>query len=210
MGVLSRVPSTYAQHSKGSFRHSAVAADSDAAARAIHAVRTSQSTTVARDAVVRCIEARARAFQGFDVARDRLEPLQLVRYGEGERYHFHTDWFPDPVHATAALGGNRASSFFGYVAASANLTGGGTNFPLLDVPVDERWCEFIDCDEPWENGVTFLPIEGNVVYWENLDADGRGDPRTLHAGLPVMSGWKIGMNIWTRQAKVPDSIRGRD
>lgn len=170
-------------------------------------MRTSQSTTVPRDPVVKCVEARALAFQGFDIPRNHIEPIQLVKYAPGERYHFHTDWFTDPVHATAALGGNRISSFFGYVALG-NVTGGGTNFPLLDAPADERWCEFIDCDEEYENGVTFRPVEGNMVYWENLLENGEGDQRVLHAGLPVTSGWKIGMNIWTRQGALPDELFG--
>lgn len=195
---------------KHSFRHSAVADAAGSDSGALHRVRSSQSTTVERDAVVRCIEARALEFQGFDVPTRHLEPIQLVKYGAGEHYHFHTDWFTDPVHTTALLGGNRVSSFFGYVATSDDLTGGGTNFPLLDAPLDDRWCEFIDCDGPWDGGVTFLPIEGNFVYWENLDVNGEGDQRTLHAGLPVNSGWKIGMNIWTRQAPVSDEIRGKD
>ena len=185
----------------------------------LHRVRTSQSTNVARDAVVRCIEARALAFQGLDdAAAARLEPVQLVRYGRGERYHFHTDWFTDAAHATAALGGNRASSFFAYLHVSngtggERVRGGGTNFPLVDAPRGGgRWCELVDCDEPWDRGVTFRPVEGNAVYWDNLvpGAGGRGDPRTLHAGLPVVSGEKIGMNIWTRQAPLADDVRGPD
>jgi len=34
--------------------------------------------------------------------------------------------------------------------------------------------------------------------------------RTLHAGLPVTSGNKVGMNIWTRQGVVPEGLRGAD
>lgn len=173
----------------------------------VHAVRTSQSTTVARDPVVECIEQRALSFQGFDTPPTHLEPLQLVKYGFGERYHFHTDWFTAPEHYTASQGGNRVSSFFAYVKAE-NVTGGGTNFPLLDAPRDERWCRWIDCDEEWEKGITFLPVEGNAVFWENLLPDGMGDQRTLHAGLPVTGGEKIGMNVWTRQAPLSEEIRG--
>lgn len=95
---------------------------------------------------------------------------------------------------TPEVGGNRLSSFFVYVAAN-NLTGGGTNFPILNAPYDERWCEFVDCDEPWDNGVTFRPVPGNAVFWQNLYEDGSGDPATIHAGLPVTSGSKLGMNI---------------
>ncbi|KAJ3578255.1 hypothetical protein NPX13_g2309 [Xylaria arbuscula] len=171
--------------------------------------RTSQSTNVARDDIVRCIEDRALLFQGFDTPRENLEPLQLVKYGSGERYHFHTDWFTNPKQATSAVGGNRQSSFFAYVSAE-NITGGGTNFPVVKAPHDARWCAFIDCDEPWENGVTFRPIVGNAVFWSNLLEDGTGDQRTLHAGLPVTSGSKIGMNIWTRQGPLGEDIRGKD
>ncbi|CAK7235364.1 hypothetical protein SCUCBS95973_009245 [Sporothrix curviconia] len=206
------------------FAHSAVAERGTSDGRAIHSVRTSQSTNVPRDSVVHCIEERALQFQGlFGGEEDerRLEPLQLVKYGAGEHYHYHTDWFTDPVHATAALGGNRASSFFAYVHVSETnatqrtrrLRGGGTNFPLLNSPLAPAWCAFLDCDEPWERGVTFRPVQGNAVYWENLLPAGpsqhrEGDHRTLHAGLPVVGGEKIGMNIWTRQGTVPAEVRG--
>ena len=205
----------------GLFAQSAVAGRDSADDRTIHRVRTSQSANIPRDAVVECIEQRALRFQGlFAEHAERLEPLQLVKYGTGEHYHYHTDWFTDPVHATAALGGNRASSFFAYVHVSGNesesesapaekLRGGGTNFPLLDAPFEDGWCAFIDCDEPWENGITFRPVAGSAVYWDNLvpGGQGQGDPRTLHAGLAVVRGEKIGMNIWTRQSKLPLGVR---
>jgi prolyl 4-hydroxylase len=181
----------------------------ESGAEGLRRTRTSQSTNVPRDEVVRCIEERALLFQGFDVPKSHLEPVQLVKYSRGEHYHFHTDWYTSPTHATSALGGNRLSSFFAYVAAE-NITGGGTNFPMLDAPHDARWCEFVDCDEPWENGVTFRPVVGSAVFWHNLHEDGMGDQRNLHAGLPVTSGWKIGMNIWTRQGPLSEDIRGPD
>ncbi|KAH7320071.1 hypothetical protein B0I35DRAFT_227559 [Stachybotrys elegans] len=189
----------------GNFKHSAVLGT--AGAHTIHSVRTSQSTTVARDDLVRCIEARAIDMQGFAVPEYHLEPIQLVKYAPTERYHFHTDWFTDASQTTASLGGNRLSSFFAYVKAD-NVTGGGTNFPMLHAPRDDRWCDLIDCDDEYDNGVTFLPIEGNAIYWENLLVNGAGDQRTLHAGLPLVSGEKIGMNIWTRQAPLSVEVRG--
>ncbi|KAI4596685.1 hypothetical protein KJ359_005027 [Pestalotiopsis sp. 9143b] len=193
---------------KDTFSHSAVADETGAEGQ--RSTRTSQSTNVDRDGVVRCIEERALLFQGFDVPRAHLEPVQLVKYAAGEHYHFHTDWFTDPAHAGAAVGGNRASSFFAYVAASDDIRGGGTNFPMLDAPYNQKWCDFVDCDEPYENGVTFRPVVGNAVFWRNLNEDGTGDQRNLHAGLPVASGWKIGMNIWTRQGPLSEDIRGVD
>jgi hypothetical protein len=45
--------------------------------------------------------------------------------------------------------------------------------------------------------VTFLPLSGNAVFWQNFDSAGRGYKETLHAGLPVTKGQKIGLNIWS-------------
>ncbi|KAK0612784.1 hypothetical protein B0T17DRAFT_384309 [Bombardia bombarda] len=195
--------------SRDAFRRSAIGGGSRSAQR------TSSSAYIGRDPVVHCIEERAAAFQGHDVSRAQLEPLQLVRYAPSERYNLHTDWFSDKSDADAGWklatnGGNRISSFFSYVYVSSDTTGGGTNFPLISAPKDERWCDVVDCDEPWERGVTFRPIEGNAIFWANLYADGSGDQRTLHAGLPVTSGDKIGINIWTRQAMLAEEVRGVD
>jgi prolyl 4-hydroxylase len=191
-------------YSDGHFTHSGVVGAGGASTR--HAVRTSQSTSIPWDKLVNCIGSRALEIQGFDLDNSHLEPIQLVKYAPTERYHFHTDWFTDPERAVASLGGNRLSSIFAYVKAD-NVTGGGTNFPILRVPSGEKWCEFIDCDEEYDNGVTFKPIEGNAIYWENMLAPGKGDDRVLHAGLPVVSGHKMGMNIWTRERPLPGDAR---
>jgi prolyl 4-hydroxylase len=174
--------------------------------------RTSQSTSLESDDVVACIEQRALAFQGFDTARESLEPLQLVQYGQSQEYHSHTDWFTSPAQTTEEYGGNRLSSFFVYVHASDDIVGGGTQFPLLDVPLDERWCEYVNCDAEIEDGVVFRPVQGNAVFWQNLKWNPAtkgnvGDGRTVHAGLPVQRGRKLGMNIWTREGVLDEKFR---
>lgn len=83
------------------------------------------------------------------------------------------------------------------------LEGGGTEFPLLKgISANEKWCRFVECDEKaneGEPGVVFKAIAGNAVYWENFrpDGTGRGWETTWHAGLPVLKGTKVGLNIWT-------------
>jgi hypothetical protein len=121
-----------------------------------------------------------------------LERLKIQRYGPGGRYTHHYDW------QGAGLV-DRVSSFMVYV--DANCTGGGTGFPRLARPRSRHWCRFIDCETP-ENisekqGVVFKPVRGNAVFWENLRADGTGYMETWHAGLPVETGTKIGLNIWS-------------
>lgn len=174
----------------------------------VHSSRTSSSTTVPADAVAACIGERARRFQGLHKPITHLEPIQLVRYNPGEQYQYHTDWFNEDAtrpggHADVARGGNRVSSFFAYISVSDDIVGGGTAFPKLQAPPGDAWCEFIECDNEYDGGITFKAIEGNAVYWSNLRKDPAGqtigDVRVLHAGLPVIQGQKVGMNIWSKE-----------
>jgi len=96
------------------------------------------------------------------------------------------------------------------------MVGGGTSFPMVEAKRrdDKRWCAVLDCDcEEEKGGVTFRAVEGNAVFWENLvvsSDDGgrrRGDERVIHAGLPVLKGEKIGMNIWTREGAMKEEVR---
>ena len=74
-----------------------------------------------------------------------------------------------------------------------------TNFPRLQKPKDQRWCRFVECDDDnsTTEGVTFKATKGNAVFWMNFDAEGRGYKETIHAGMPVTSGTKVGLNIWS-------------
>ena len=92
------------------------------------------------------------------------------------------------------------------VYLSADCEGGGTKFPRLERPQDGKWCDFIECSENREGrqeeddegkGVVVKPKKGAAVFWENFRPDGRGYEETWHAGLPVKSGVKIGLNIWS-------------
>ena len=37
-----------------------------------------------------------------------------------------------------------------------------------------------------------MPVKGSAAFWYNLLPNGKGDPRTKHAGCPVLSGSKWG------------------
>jgi prolyl 4-hydroxylase len=184
-------------------------------------IRLSEVATLPRTPTVQCIEARARSLQGWSRqtpqsqgwtlfgssapttphAEDRessrggimLERLKIQKYGPGGHYTHHFDW------QGGAGTVDRVSSFMVYV--DANCTGGGTGFPRLGRPGDRRWCRYIECGEEEEErgheGVIFKPVRGNAVFWENLRADGSGYLETWHAGLPVETGTKVGLNIWS-------------
>ena len=106
------------------------------------------------------------------------------------------------------MSGNRVSSFFVYL--TANCTHGTTVFPYVDRPTNPEFCESgeLKCkDENGEN-VPWLEVQpktGTAIFWYNLLPTGERDTLTYHAGRPVDTGVKFGMNIWTRQR----AFRGR-
>lgn len=50
-----------------------------------------------------------------------------------------------------------------------------------------------------KGGLVFRLVKGNVLFWMNLDGEGKGDMRVKYVGLLVMSGRKMVMNIWLRR-----------
>jgi prolyl 4-hydroxylase len=169
-------------------------------------VRDSEVALIPRTDVVRCIEDRARALQGW---RDEvwLERLRVQRYRAGGHYSHHYDW------SSGRGGWGRVSSCMAWVDGTSGdgeeLEGGGTEFPQLKRRSDGRWCAFVECpdgegghgdgEEEEAKGVVFKPLPRNMVCWENFMADGtgRGYEETWHAGLPVRKGVKVGLNIWS-------------
>lgn len=162
-------------------------------------IRISESALLDRDDTVRCIEHRARAFQGWP-PNLHIERLRTQRYTAGGYYKHHYDFNEGSQRSQ-----NRLSTFNVYVLGDCE--GGGTEFPRIRMPDTEkgRWCEFLECGEDATRdeslgervGVTFKAISGNAIFWENVHPDGTGYDETWHAGLPVKSGTKVGLNIWS-------------
>ena len=186
------------------FEPSTITHDGGDSAHRDAAVRDSEVAVVPRTDTVRCIEARARALQGW---RNEvwIERLRVQRYKPQGHYDHHFDW------SSNRGGWGRVSSFIAWVDdGDGQLRGGGTEFPLLRFNEDPEWCAYIDCatssltmqgevESEKPKPVVFKPLPGNAVYWENFrsDGSGRGYRETWHAGLPVQSGLKIGLNIWS-------------
>lgn len=139
-----------------------------------------------------CVRERVSEFQGHEPV-NQIEPLQITAYEKGQHYHLHYDWFG----ASHSRMWDRAATIFGILDADCdNCT---TDFPYLLMDwsnEDERWCEFVDCTA---SHLKVLPVPGSALFWRNLDAGGRGDERTVHAGARLFRGYKVGLNIWTRQ-----------
>ncbi|ETS79442.1 hypothetical protein PFICI_09295 [Pestalotiopsis fici W106-1] len=187
--------------------------------------RTSSSAALPiDDPAVACVLGRAEAFLGglMDFGSDaEMGPPQLVRYTAGQRFNLHHDWYerPQPARRDKLRLGrawNRAASFFAIL--EDNCSGGETHFPYLQPPATVAaaapgghhrrrdvnhgkngtmaWYERTEEDG---GGIAFKPVRGNAVFWVNLHANGTGDERTMHAGLPLGDGLKTAMNIWPRQ-----------
>lgn len=130
---------------------------------------------------------------------EATERMQLVRYDGGERFRLHQDW----INAKAAdryttdfedRPFNRLISTFVYL--QDNCTGGETYFPQLQgVSAAADGTKFSVTEDG--KGLLFKPKRGNAVLWNNMHMNGTGDTRLLHASLPVKSGRKIGMNLFS-------------
>lgn len=139
--------------------------------------------TFQEDFALRWLQWRMVSRLGVPLAN--AEHLDLLRYLPGQEYRPHRDYLPpsapgntpDPRHP-----GQRVHTVFAYLADVD--AGGETDFPLL--------------------GVRITPKTGRVVHFVNLTADGQPDPRTLHAGMPVIAGVKWLGTLWTRQRRIRD------
>jgi hypothetical protein len=140
-------------------------------------VRTSKDMTFVPthdDAGVRILQHRMAMLAGFTL--DHCEPLTLLRYGPGEQYHPHRDYFFPSAPQLAQSGGQRHSTVCAYLNEVAE--GGETEFP--------------------EKGIKVNPRRGRAVMFRNLREDGSPEPLSLHAGVPVLAGEKWLASCWIR------------
>ena len=141
--------------------------------------RTSSSCNLdPRDPLVATIDARICGLLGID--RSTGETLQGQRYGIGEEYKGHCDYFPITASYWPAMlqsGGQRCWTAMIYLSDVA--AGGETHFP---------YCEF-----------KVPPRAGMILIWNNLDPDGAPNRHSLHAALPVCQGMKYVATKWFRE-----------
>jgi prolyl 4-hydroxylase len=99
------------------------------------------------------------------------EPLQVLRYRPGGEYKPHMDALP-------AEPNQRILTILVYL--SDDYDGGETRFV--------------------RTGLTFRGKPGDALLFRNAGPDGRADPLSLHAGLPVTRGVKYLGSRWIRAA----------
>jgi prolyl 4-hydroxylase len=143
--------------------------------RDISEARTSRDTFLARDeggGVVARIDERLHDLFGWP--RSAGETLQVVRYGPGEEFGAHHDFFAPGTHE-AREGRQRVGTVICYL--NDPEAGGHTAFPDL--------------------GLRIAPRRGAALFFGYEQPSAR--TRTLHAGLPVLEGTKWIATKWFTQ-----------
>jgi prolyl 4-hydroxylase len=162
--------------------------------------------------ITQCVLSRASAFLGTLLSPiDDFGTPQLVRYEQGQKFDVHHDWYDSPQRINDGSGRffNRIASFFVYLEAEeGKVRGGETWFPHIEAKENPgKWGKRVNgMGGEVEKGAMFVPRKGNALFWVNLHANGTGDERVVHAGLPLLSGRKTAMNIWPR--KIYERRRG--
>lgn len=137
----------------------------------LNAIRTSDTAAfpwIAENPAIHAINRRIAAVSGTDVSQG--EPLQILRYGQGQEYKPHIDAIP-------GLENQRIMTMLIYL--NDDFDGGETVFTQAGVRVSAR--------------------RGDAILFGNVVRDGRPDPAMVHAGLPVTSGTKYLASRWIRE-----------
>jgi len=146
-----------------------------------HPGRTSDDTAfdpLLEDFHLRLLQLRMAAAIGMEFTC--AEPMVMLHYGPGQEYFPHRDYLPpETLAANQPEAGQRAVTLLCYL--SEVEAGGQTLFPKPNRLV--------------------TPSAGRAVAFWNLDDEGRPDPDSLHAGLPVQRGEKWLATLWLRQRR---------
>ncbi len=165
--------------SEGKLRRSTVV-DPETGQSTVVAHRSSANTSfqISETPLIDRLDRRISALMNWPL--ENGEGLQVLRYGVGDEFRSHFDYFPpdQPGHATqVANGGQRAATLVVYLNDVPD--GGETLFP--------------------DAGVTVAPRRGQAVYFRYFNGLGQLDPATKHAGAPVLAGEKWIMTKWMRR-----------
>lgn len=130
-----------------------------------------------RDPFIQTLQRRIDDLLGIDPALG--ETLQGQRYTVGQEFKHHYDYFVakhEYWDDERRRGGQRSWTAMGYLNAVEE--GGATDFPKVSLSIP--------------------PQAGVLLMWNNMAPDGRPNPRTIHAGAPVVRGVKYVLTKWYR------------
>lgn len=129
------------------------------------------------------------------------EPLQVLQYGNGQKYDTHLDAF-DPrfyqenkqmLRSTDEGYRNRMATAFWYMTDVE--AGGETIFPRAGGLVHPN-NNNVDDLQKQQVGLLCQPKQGKIILFYNLLPNGAIDQMSLHGGCPVLKGEKWAANKW--------------
>ncbi|RLN16649.1 hypothetical protein C2845_PM02G36500 [Panicum miliaceum] len=121
---------------------------------------------------------------GSCVIIENGEPIQVLRYKNGEKYEPHFDYFNDKHNQL--IGGQRIATVLMYL--SHVKMGGETIFPdsedQLTQEKDDTWPECATL------GYAVKPVKGDALLFFSLHPNATTDTKSLHGSCPVIEGEK--------------------
>ncbi|XP_072034347.1 prolyl 4-hydroxylase subunit alpha-2-like [Amphiura filiformis] len=120
---------------------------------------------------------RVEDCSNLKTGHDASEALQVANYGLGGHYHPHLDDQTEGVQEGHQGMGKRIATVLYYLS---DVEAGGATV-------------FINA------GIRVPPVKGSAVIWYNYLKNGELDRQTLHAGCPVLMGYKWASNLWIRE-----------
>jgi prolyl 4-hydroxylase len=133
------------------------------------------------DSIIRRIEEKISHLTMMPVKYG--ESIQVLRYGPGEEFKPHHDYFDrESIGGKEVLanGGQRMATLIMYLNSVGE--GGETIFPEIDLKI--------------------TPKKGNAVLFYNCHPNGKEDPLTCHGGAPVVQGTKWIATKWIHLEEV--------
>lgn len=157
-------------------------------------VRTSYGAALSlgEDEIVARIEAKIAEWTHLPPAHG--EPIQVLRYVNGQKYDAHWDWFDDPQHKDPSVS-NRIATVLLYLSGAEE--GGETSLPLADPILPSRWNTTGLSECARRDGIAVRPQKGDALLFWDMDLGGsKGDRRALHASCPTTRGTKWTATKW--------------
>ena len=141
----------------------------------------------AKELIVGEVDIRICKYLGISPAYS--ESAQGQYYLPGEEYKAHCDWFGEDAEILSYAGfNNNQRTWTALIYLNDVELGGETEFPNLDFVIK--------------------PKRGNLIVWNNLLTNGRGNPDAIHRALPILRGHKAILTKWFRSfGNGPESIR---
>src|SRR5690606_35992877 len=125
-----------------------------------------------------------RMAKACGVPRIQMEGFAVLFYRPGDEFSAHVDYYdPQQLQGRREIQahGQRCLTFLVYL--NDDYAGGETQFTEL--------------------GFSHKGKAGEALYFVNAAPDGKGDPRTRHAGAPVLNGNKWVLSQYFRDKPLP-------